>query len=256
MISPVRLESYMRRAAALTHDTVEMPPFALFFNPHDALRFFNYARPIEPVGGDLGGPLDRLCEAFAARERMPRFEFVEEYTPALAEALARAGFTLEDRCLLMVCTPETLRPAPAVAGLELVTLGPSSPAADVRAYTNVGRSAFGDPEIEVSDAAAEQFRRKLVENGAFLARLDDAVVGVAGYTAPLDGLTELVGIATREDYRRRGVATALTAYAVQAAYDQGVGAAFLTAADERAGRVYERVGFRAQATSLAYYKEL
>lgn len=54
------LEAYMRKAAALTHDVVELPPFVLYFNPHDALRFFNYAKHLQPVGGvggnrDIGG---------------------------------------------------------------------------------------------------------------------------------------------------------------------------------------------------------
>ena len=36
------------------------------------------------------------------------------------------------------------------------------------------------------------------------------------------------------------------------AFAGGVEIAFLTAADERAGRVYERIGFRPYATGLAY----
>jgi hypothetical protein len=38
----------------------------------------------------------------------------------------------------------------------------------------------------------------------------------------------------------------------QAAFGAGVQVAFLSAADERAGRVYERVGFRPYATALAF----
>ena len=43
-----------------------------------------------------------------------------------------------------------------------------------------------------------------------------------------------------------------TALAVQTAFEQGVEAMYLTAADERSGRVYERVGFRRYTTMLAY----
>ena len=41
----------------------------------------------------------------------------------------------------------------------------------------------------------------------------------------------------------------------QSAFRDGVRVAFLSAADERAGRVYERVGFRRYATALAYCEE-
>ncbi|HBY97531.1 MAG TPA: hypothetical protein DEP84_26915 [Chloroflexi bacterium] len=42
------------------------------------------------------------------------------------------------------------------------------------------------------------------------------------------------------------------ATAVQAAFEAGIEVAFLVAGDERAGRVYERVGFHPSATMLAY----
>jgi predicted GNAT family acetyltransferase len=75
---------------------------------------------------------------------------------------------------------------------------------------------------------------------------------VGMYTAPFDGVTEVAGLATLEPFRRRGIATGLTALAVQRAMAQGAKAVCLTAADERAGQVYERVGFVGCATMLAY----
>ena len=48
----------------------------------------------------------------------------------------------------------------------------------------------------------------------------------------------------------------LTALAVQRAMAQGAKVACLTAADERAGRVYERVGFVGYVTMLAYLDSL
>ena len=59
-VSPALLETYMRRAATLTREVVELPPFVLLFNPHDPLRFLNYARPMEPVTGDVAAPLAEL----------------------------------------------------------------------------------------------------------------------------------------------------------------------------------------------------
>ncbi|MCX6032399.1 MAG: GNAT family N-acetyltransferase [Chloroflexi bacterium] len=263
-LSVADLEAYMRKAAALTHDVVERPPFVLFFNPHDALRFYNYAKLLEPVGdapsthsGEvLSDALAEVRAAFVARDRLPRFEFIAEFAPDFGAALAAAGFTLEDRTVLLTCTRETFRPAPLIPGLEIITLTPDSPAEDLLAHTEVQQRGFGDTSGEQPTLAdAEHFRPKLERYAAFLARLDGVPVAAGDFTAPLDGFTELVGIATLEAYRRRGIASALTAQAAQTAFERGVEVAFLTAADERAGRVYERVGFRPYATALAYCAE-
>ncbi len=72
------------------------------------------------------------------------------------------------------------------------------------------------------------------------------------YTSPCDGLTEVAGLATLEPFRRRGIATQLAALAVEQALEQGADVVFLTAADEHAVRVYERVGFARFATMLAF----
>ena len=72
------------------------------------------------------------------------------------------------------------------------------------------------------------------------------------FTNPFDGLTEVVGVATLSAFRRRGIGTALVGAAVQQAFSLGLEAVYLTAADQWAGRVYERVGFTPCATMLTF----
>ena len=96
------------------------------------------------------------------------------------------------------------------------------------------------------------FLRSLGQGWAVLAQLDDQPACVGTLSAPYDGITELSAVATWQPFRRRGVATALTAYAAQFAFGQGIDVVCLTAEDSRAGRVYERVGFKPEATMLAY----
>lgn len=285
-LSVADLEAYMRKAAALTHDVVELPPFVLYFNPHDPLRFFNYAKLIEPIGqapsthSDHGPSTGSGCDAsavrrqaqnddsgrvlsdtltalraeFEARHRLPRFEFIAEFAPGFPAILQAAGFVEEGRNPLMICTAETFRPAPAVPGLEPVTLTADSSLADLCAAATVQARGFGAEDAPtVSEAEGERQRDRFVAGaGGFLARLDGTPVAAADFTVPLDGLTELVGIATLAAYRRRGIASALTARAVAEAFTRGVNTVFLGAEDARAGRVYERVGFRPYATALAY----
>ncbi len=248
------LAAYMRKAAALTHDMVELPPFVLFFSPNDDLRYYNYGAPIEPISQLAAETVTSVRDTFAARRRLLRFEFIEEAAPGLAEALAAAGLIEEGRNPLLVCTRDSFRPAAAVPGLTIGRLTPEAPRADLAAFISVQGQGFGEAErIEPTDAQIEDLRVRTGQGSCyFLALLDDRPVAVGAYTAPLDGFTELVGIATLAECRRRGIAGALTAAMVQAAFRAGVEVAFLSAADERAGRVYERVGFRLYATALAY----
>jgi len=254
MLSPENLQAYIRKAAALTHDVVEAPPFVLFFNPNDDLRFYNYGVPVGPVSDVSGERLAALAALFAARRRLLRFEFIEEAAPGLAQAFRAAGLVEEGRNPLLVCAPDALRPVSAVPGLVIRRLTPESSLADCAAFISVQARSFGeDDRAEPTGAQVEDLRRRSGQGSSyFLGFLDDMPVATAAHTAPLDGFTELVGIATLADYRCRGIASALVADLTQAAFRAGVQVAFLAAEDERAGRVYERVGFRPYATALAY----
>jgi GNAT superfamily N-acetyltransferase len=259
MLSPERLETYMRRAAMLGRETVDVPPFVCLFDPRDPLRFFNYAKPLGPIGAEPAGLTDSLAAlraAFRARERMPRFEFIEEYAPDLGPALDAAGFSLEERYPLLVCTPETLRSSPPIAGLTITMLTPDSPAEDLLACLTVQRKGFGEiAGGPPSQDDVDELRQNLAEDGAFLARMEGVPAGAMMYTAPLDGLTELTGGTTLEAYRRRGIGAAMVAAATAAAFERGVEIVLLTAASEYASSVFQRAGFRLYGTGLAYYEE-
>jgi GNAT superfamily N-acetyltransferase len=265
VITPDRLEGYMRRGAGEGRETVEVPPFVAFLDPEDPLCYFNYAHPlesIESITGDLellrrhlAEPLAALRALFVSRQRTPRFEYVEQFAPDLGAALAAAGFSLEGRYPLLVCDPQSYRAAPEVRGLEIQRLTVGSRSSDLREFVVVERQGFNHRVTEdVTDADCEDLRESMRRGSlAFLARLNGQPAGIASCTVPLDGLTELAGIATLPEYRRHGIASAITAAAAQAAFGCGVEAAFLTAGDAQAGRVYQRVGFRPHATALAYY---
>lgn len=252
MISHHRLQSYLREIAHEHYDAVRVPPFTLFFHPHDPLVYLNYAIPDEPVEGDLAAPLAALRAEFAARARVARFEYVEELAPGLAASLAAAGFRLELRAPLMICTRESYRRAPEVPGLEISRLAASAPEAELVAFHATQRQGFGLGEPAAWPAEVERLRRFFDAGRGFLGRLEGRPVGAAQFSAPRGGLTELVGIATLEPFRRRGIASRLVAEAVREAFACGVELAFLSAGDERAGHVYERAGFRACAIVAAW----
>ncbi|MCU0501272.1 MAG: GNAT family N-acetyltransferase [Anaerolineae bacterium] len=259
MLSHVRLETYMRRAAMLGREGVETPPFVCLFSPNDPLRFFNYAKPLEPVGAEPDGlneSLATLRQAFRTRQRVPRFEFIEEFAPDLGPALVAAGFSLEDRYPLLVCTPETLRQMPPIDGLTITTLTPDSPVDDLLACLAVQQQGFGEMAGDPPTLAdVDDLRANLACEGAFLARMAGVPAGAMMYTAPFDGLTELVGGTTLEAYRRRGIGAAMIAAAAADAFGRSVEIVLLTAASEHASGVFQRAGFWWYGTSLAYAEE-
>ena len=71
----------------------------------------------------------------------------------------------------------------------------------------------------------------------------------------MGGVTELMGIATLPEYRRRGFAAYLTAAMAQSAFTHGATLVFLCAVSEEAGWVYQRAGFRPCAALVAYTRE-
>lgn len=249
-----RIQHYLRQNALNHYEMVSIPPFSLFFHRSDPLTYFNYAIPDEPCSGDLHEPLRRLQKEFTARNRQPRFEFIEEFAPDLPAVLQAEQFQEEARQQGMICTLDSYRPAPEAATLTIMPLSRVAAALDeARIFVSIQQRGF-NPEHDgmVTDQDARQFLDDLHEGEAFIARLDGEPVGVGMYTSPLDGLAEIVGIATLTAFRRKGIGTAITSAALRSAFHRELEAMYLTAEDARAGRVYERVGFRPCATMLAY----
>jgi len=250
-----RIQAQMRAVAHRQYEAVAVPPFTLFFHATDPLPFYNYAIPDGPVAPsfDLTAPLVRLEAEFHIRRRMPRFEFVETCAPGLGEALEAHGFTRENRAQLMVCPRGRERAAPAVMGLDVATLDAATALGEFAIFLDVQRRAFSFPSPRpASDEDALSLRETLGDGCAFLGRIGGEPVATAMIQAPEDGLTELVGVATLEAFRRRGIGGFLSFEGVRAAFARGASLAFLSAADARAGRVYEAAGFSPAGHALFY----
>lgn len=240
-----RIQAYLRGTAARGRESVRAGDFVAHFHPHDDLRYLNYAIP-EPGAATADG----LAEPFAARGRLPRVEYVESCAPSLAAALEAAGYALEARLVLMTCTPETHL---AVGGPDIEPVSAGAPRETVAALLGVQRRAFANVgATEPGDADVDRYGRGLGGGLGMLARVDGEPAGGGQFTAPADGLSELAGIGVLERFRRRGIGAALTSALAGAAFERGVDVTFLTPGDADTQRVYERAGFRATSTVLAY----
>ena len=249
----VRIQNYLREIARSQYEALALDPFTLFFHPSDTLKYFNYAIPDRPCGLDLSGILSTLRHAYHQRQRLARFEFFEAFAPELPAALRENGFSEEGRQWSMICTPQTLQTVPIVANLQIFELGPQTSLQDARDFMLVQREAFSPAEDGIpTGEEIGNTQNSFTCRPAFLARLGDEPVGAAAFSQPIAGVTEVTGIATRTAFRRRGIAAAMSAQAAAAAFKRGVQTVCLTAEDERAGRVYQRVGFAPFSIMLAY----
>ncbi|MFY0522023.1 GNAT family N-acetyltransferase [Archangium gephyra] len=240
-----RLQSYMRRSAAGRYESIPVPPFTVFIHPFDTLIYFNYAIPDGPITGDVSEPLRRLRAEFQKRGRVPRFEYVSELAPALADTLLAAGFRQEAEARLMVCTRESFTPVAVPEGLSLSVLTSGSSREEVRTYCDTSRRAFSPEEpYEASEEDISKTLEELREGRAVMGQVEGQPAVVGMFTPPSEGIAELAGVATFERFRKRGLGTALTSRVVQEAFARGVDVLFLSTITEEAGRIYERVGFR------------
>jgi ribosomal protein S18 acetylase RimI-like enzyme len=240
-ISPpiMRLQAFLRAVAAPNREIVGSPPFTAYFHPSDSLKYLNYAIPEDGAEPDEAA-IGRLREVFRERDALARLEWIDEAAPGVADALERAGMREELRTPLMTLSPAELMEPEVEA--QVAAVGE----ADLRELSDIQRVAFGGQPL----AAEEQ--PPAPSGGAVLARIDGEAVSAAAWTPVFDGHSEIVGVATAERWRRRGLAGLVTAAAARAAFEAGASTCVLSPGDETALRVYARAGFRPVATMLHY----
>jgi ribosomal protein S18 acetylase RimI-like enzyme len=260
VVDIVRIQAFLRQNALRQYETLPLAPFTLFFHPTDTSPYLNYAIPDHPLCDNLDSTalarvINELRSAYQLRSLLPRMEFFEAFAPGLPTILRANGFEEEARHWCMLCTPDNIQPAPAVDGLEVVRIDPDSPERDLIAFITAQRQGFHPADCSTPSAqAVKSARRDFSEHGwtGFLGRMSGEPAGVAVYSQPLDGVTEIAGVATRQAFRGRGIASHLTSIATAEAFTRGVQTACLSAEDERAGRVYQRLGYRPFSILLAY----
>jgi ribosomal protein S18 acetylase RimI-like enzyme len=243
-----RMQRFHRATAANRREVVEVPPFTAYIEPGDANKFHNFAVPdgdVVPTREEI----ERMRSAMREHERLPRLEWLEEFAPRVAPELERAGMAQELRTPLMACAPgDLVAVTPDLDSFSIAPIGDD----DLRPAAEVRQAGFGNdppaPDEEPRDPRAKG-------GGGVLARAGSEPVAVGGWTAVIDDMSELVGIATLEGWRQRGLGGAVTAALAREAFAAGAGLCVLAPADEHAMRVYERAGFRRIATTLHWSDE-
>ncbi len=227
-----------------------------------------YARPRlgldEPIGR---ADVDDLRSRQQELKLPENIEWVVQTTPTLSAAARESGLLVHEYPLLaLVGRGTTAILAPDGVEIRLVKADDEE-FAKAHAVAGVGFSAAGTqigPEgVNERDERAVamkppvlEFMRDRATRGLSIsyAAFDEAGPIAVGTHQPVDGATEIVGVATLPSARRRGIAAALTAALVADALRRGVATVFLGADSDDVARVYERVGFMRIGTTAAAEK--
>jgi ribosomal protein S18 acetylase RimI-like enzyme len=195
--------------------------------------------------------LPKLRSAFKKHKVALEIEYNEAVYPKVGAWLESAGLTLADRNPLMSCRPDAFKPLPTPGEVHLTQLSAAATAAELEAFQTIRWTDGG--EIDRAAPPVDRLRADMARpNSVFLlAWLEWEPVGT-GVSHSLKGAAEIVGVVTRKDRRRRGVAAAITSELVRRHFANGGDFIFLDAANEEAARVYERLGFSRFGANLIY----
>lgn len=217
--------------------------FSISISPTETLAWLNDAVPVEdPAPGDI----EEMIGVFRSYERQPRLEFFTQLWPHVPKQLEDFGFVLKETQPAMLMSNGSWQGYPTAIDVELA--GPDSAAA----VNRVGHQVFeapGDPDPAREEAIRESLARG--SSSAAYATVDGEVAGV-GRAVGTDKVREIVSVATLPAFRRRGIASAVTARLLEDFFDAGGQYAWLTAADDAAMAVYAKLGFQEIAEQCCY----
>jgi ribosomal protein S18 acetylase RimI-like enzyme len=222
---------------------VDSGPFLIGFDPSTDSPGVNYATP-RPGRVITAADITALVEAFTAIERKPRLEYVVSTAPALEALLLGAGFAVEERHTYLVCSPDTFVAAPVPAGYVVRSAATDGERAEAGRAAHEAFTGQPAPPATAEDLARTV--RNQQRGGKVVVALSASGECAGGGQAvpPNSGVSEVVGIAVRERFRRQGLAAAVTAEVSRELFADGVEIAWLEASGPDAARIYGRAGYR------------
>ena len=248
------IDTYLDTAPRSGARAEAIGPFTLFVNEGHGWRY--YARPTPGAGAPSGGAVRAVRARQRELDQPEAFEWVDDLAPELGPALEADGMQVV-RHPLMTLTVGSPRAPVVPLGADVSIADADDDLAQLSAVADVAFSAPGtSPGVagatEAAEAAARQDRDTIAfQRGRMIAGLTVAAsarvagtIASVGWHQPLDGMSEIVGIATLPAFRRRGLGAAVTSTLVADALERGVTTVFLSADDDDVARVYARVGFR------------
>jgi ribosomal protein S18 acetylase RimI-like enzyme len=237
------------RAAASRRPGDRIGPFTVGIDGYSDDPMRNFA---VPDSGARPGPADveALTAFFREHQRIPRLEYVEDSAPDVEPVLLAAGFTVERRTPVLISTPDTSLTPREPAG---ITVREAASDADLAAAAVVQHHAYRVPVPPGLEDIA-RLARVAERGGVVSVAVDDSSADVVGaglvdVTGPEDPVGELAAVGVRTEFRRRGIASALSAQLARTAHARGIGLVFLEAEPDEES-IYRRTGFIDVSTKI------
>ncbi|GAC1640270.1 MAG: hypothetical protein NVS9B11_06680 [Candidatus Dormibacteraceae bacterium] len=177
-------------------------------------------------------------------------EYNEAVFPRVGPWLEATGFSLAERNPLMACRPDEFTSFTA-PGVVVQHLTPESEIADLQTFQAIRWTNGGDDDRAVPPAHLLKEELPSATSAYVLASLDGERAGT-GVSHALNGAAEIVGVVTKRDKRRRGIAASVTSDLVAWHFAAGGDFVFLDAANAAASRIYKRLGFKEFGANLVY----
>ena len=255
-----RVDAYLDAAPRTGARTETIGPCTLFLNEGHGWRY--YARPTPDASGFTADAIGAVRARQRELVQPEAFEWIGELAPEVGPAAEATGMQVVDHPLMVLSRDVEIGPAPE--GVDVAIVDADDDLAALSAVAEVGFAAPGTASGEpgAAEAAAAAGRQSpdtiAFQRGRMVAGLTVAaaarvsgVVAAVGWHQPLEGVSEIVGVATLPVFRRRGLGAAVTAALVADALERGIDLVFLSADDDDVARVYAKVGFERVGTACA-----
>jgi ribosomal protein S18 acetylase RimI-like enzyme len=249
-----RVQTYLRRQARRGRIAQALAAFTVYTLATDDAPDAPYAIPRHLTRTVRDADLDELHITLERQSARPRVEFLADLFPDLPARLSSAGYQQTQRQPVLLVHPHDILSSPAPPHAEVLVISSTSSPEEVRENLDTNALGFDEP-AGATAGQAETFRVGLLTSRAFTLRAHGRPVAAGMFEAIIGGVTELMGIATLPEYRRRGFAAYLTAAMAQSAFAHGATLVFLCAVSKAASRVYQRAGFRPCGSLVEYTRE-
>ena len=231
------------RASGAPRERIRVGPFLIRVAPGSNHPMLNYAVPDDDVRPSRT-EVEALVAAFLRMDLLPRLEYVSGESPVLERILLAEGFSAEAHLPIMACRPGEERSMDPPPDVDVVLVSTTEDHSDAIVVAN---EAYGEPAAPPDSRMIEGRKRRVREGGAVvLARHvpSMAPIGSGLFAVPREGVTELAAIGTAAEFRKKGVAAAVTSRLVMRAFETGVRLIWLTPEHREGERIYARTGFR------------
>ncbi|HET7900982.1 MAG TPA: GNAT family N-acetyltransferase [Candidatus Nanopelagicales bacterium] len=244
-----RIDRYLDAVPRAAADAVDVGPLRAFLS---RAPWPYYARPRPDAGlpAPTADDVDAAARALTEHGSAVSFEWVHELLPSFAGTLGSHGYAVTLHPLLALELPAQLPSSDAQlleAGSPLLhqALAVAEVAFSAEGTAIGAQGTDARDAVEVRAGNVEHIGGRIADGSVALAVVVDTTRGVvaSGSHVPVDGVTEVMGVATLPAYRRRGLAASVVVRLLDDAMARGCTLALLSAADDDVARVYERVGF-------------